>query len=109
MECEHCKNRFSSKVSLYLHQTRSKYCLEKQGKTPKKEWKCVECDKKFTQSTNYNRHKKTCGVSKRQRLKTVEAQKKTLEQEREKLRRQIAKEEAEIEIVLGPKYKEQDD
>ena len=102
MGCEYCKNSFSSKVSLYLHQTRSKYCLEKQCKEPKREWVCAECDKKFTQSTNYKRHIKSCGLSKRQRLKNVEAQIKTLEQEREKILKQIAKEEVEIEMVYGP-------
>ena len=101
MECEYCKNSFASKVSLYLHQTRSKYCLEKQGKQPKKEWCCDECGKNFTQSTNCKRHQKICGQSKRKRIKTIDAQIKALEQEKEKLQIKLAKEDAELQLILG--------
>jgi hypothetical protein len=55
MICEYCNNEFSSDKSLYNHQKRTKYCLEKQNKCIT----CNGCDKSFI-NDNYKIHILTC-------------------------------------------------
>ena len=56
MECNFCKNTFSTKGNLVAHQKRSKYCLTLQDKKPDKVYKCRYCDKEFTLKHSYTDH-----------------------------------------------------
>ena len=56
MECEFCKNTFSTKGNLLAHQKRSKYCLALQDKKPDKVYKCKYCEREFTLKHSYADH-----------------------------------------------------
>ena len=58
MECEFCKKTFSGKSNLYIHQTKAKYCLKIQEKTPDIIHKCSYCSKTFTRKDVYHKHLK---------------------------------------------------
>ena len=58
MECEFCKKTFSGKNNLYIHQTKAKYCLKIQEKTPDIIHKCSYCSKTFTRKDVYHKHLK---------------------------------------------------
>lgn len=57
--CQFCNNSFNSKTSLYSHQRRTKYCLEKQGVIPQK-FECTICDKTFYQKRYLLSHLEKC-------------------------------------------------
>ena len=61
MECKFCKNIFSNKYTLNIHQKKVKYCLKiQQVYISKTEYKlCIDCNK-TTSIDNYERHIKTC-------------------------------------------------
>jgi hypothetical protein len=56
MECNFCKNTFSTKGNLAVHQKKSKYCLALQDKKPDKVFMCKYCDKEFTLKYSYVDH-----------------------------------------------------
>ena len=57
--CQFCNNSFNSKTSLYSHQRRTKYCLEKQGVHPEK-FTCTICNKIFYQKRYLLSHTEKC-------------------------------------------------
>ena len=60
MECQYCKNIFSTKTNLNSHQKTTKYCLKIQGIEIEKKYECKWCNKLFTIFSNFERHKKVC-------------------------------------------------
>ena len=64
MECQHCKNIFSTKTSLNTHQRTAKYCIRLQNKNDEIVntvlYSCDKCGKEFTRQGNLDRHKQTC-------------------------------------------------
>jgi len=58
MECQFCKNIFSTKTNLNSHQKTAKYCLKIQGIEVEKKYECKWCNKLFTIFSNFERHKK---------------------------------------------------
>jgi gas vesicle protein len=60
MICEYCKNSFSNKSNLNLHQKTAKYCLKIQKKELFDQYKCDGCKKKFRRLQYYNNHIKKC-------------------------------------------------
>jgi predicted RNase H-like nuclease (RuvC/YqgF family) len=62
MECNYCKNIFSSKTNLNHHQKRAKYCLEIQGKLSE-QYECTGCKKSYTRIYDLKRHKHICKAS----------------------------------------------
>ena len=60
MECQFCKNIFSTKTNLNSHQKTAKYCLKIQGIEVEKKYECKWCNKLFTIFSNFERHKKVC-------------------------------------------------
>jgi hypothetical protein len=66
MECQYCKNIFSSKTNLNTHQRRAKYCLKKQGDSQLTNaciYTCEGCNKQFIKKYDYNRHLTICKKS----------------------------------------------
>jgi len=61
MQCEFCKNTFSSKTNLNHHQKRAKYCLKMRGEyKPSSNHKCESCSRTFSGKYELKRHQKTC-------------------------------------------------
>jgi hypothetical protein len=60
MECEFCKNIFSSKANLNSHQKTAKYCLEKQGKIESALFKCKHCLKVLSSEKRLKSHYESC-------------------------------------------------
>jgi hypothetical protein len=60
MECEFCKNTFSTKTSLNSHQKTAKYCLKLRDIKVEKINKCDGCGKIFSRSYHLQRHQKKC-------------------------------------------------
>jgi hypothetical protein len=60
MECQYCKNTFSTKTSLNNHQKSAKYCLKLRGNVVKYKYKCDSCSMTFHKIFNLNRHVETC-------------------------------------------------
>jgi hypothetical protein len=67
--CEFCNNEFKSEKSLYIHQKRTKYCLEKQNKYIV----CLGCEKSFSNDA-YETHILNC-------IKYLKLKNKELEEE----------------------------
>ena len=61
-KCEHCKNMFSNKMNLKIHQNNAKYCLKIQGKyqPEKKEFICDGCERIFGRKHDLKRHISIC-------------------------------------------------
>lgn len=64
IDCEHCGNPFSSKLSLKIHQSTAQYCLQIQGreeeiKQAHEELKC-DCGSSFSKKCNFTKHLKIC-------------------------------------------------
>jgi hypothetical protein len=59
MECEHCKNTFSTKTSLNSHQRTAKYCLNLRNIKDVK-FNCKKCGKKFNREYHLLRHIDSC-------------------------------------------------
>jgi hypothetical protein len=59
LECKYCKNIFSTKSNLKLHQKTAKYCLKMRNEVVK-EYKCESCDKSFSVVSSLNRHQQFC-------------------------------------------------
>ena len=72
MECEYCKNSFSNKVSLINHQKTAKYCLDLRNIKSSNEYMCEGCNKKFTRTSDLERHRKIC--KKNERIYSLEEQ-----------------------------------
>ena len=53
MECQFCKNIFSTKTNLNSHQKTAKYCLKIQGIEVEKKYECKWCNKLFTIFSNF--------------------------------------------------------
>ena len=79
MECEFCKNIFSTKTNLNSHQKTAKYCLKIQGIEVQKKYECKWCNKSFEIFSNFERHKKVCKDPKK--IEEYEYQNKIKEQE----------------------------
>ena len=61
MECEFCKNIFSSKTNLNNHIKRATYCLKLRGiEKSDDEQKCEACNKIFSRKYELDRHSKIC-------------------------------------------------
>jgi hypothetical protein len=60
MECEYCKNLFSTKANLNSHQKTAKYCLKLRETNSVKECVCHKCGKKFNREYVLNRHLDRC-------------------------------------------------
>jgi hypothetical protein len=60
MECQYCKNTFSTKTSLNNHQKSASYCLKLRGDVVKYKYKCESCSMTFHKIFNLNRHVETC-------------------------------------------------
>jgi len=63
MECEYCKNKFSTKGSLLNHQKTAKYCLKKQNINAENH-ECLGCGTKFTRKYELSRHISSCKLNK---------------------------------------------
>ena len=63
MECQYCKSILSSISSLNSHQKRTKYCLEKQGKSLSENYCCEYCNKNFTLKSSLQSHYNICSVN----------------------------------------------
>ena len=62
MDCEHCKNKFSSLSSLNNHMKTAKYCLGKRG-IKKDRFNCSKCTKTFSSKRWCDSHINKCGES----------------------------------------------
>ncbi len=60
MECQFCKNVFSTKTSLNNHQKTAKYCLKLRDVKSETSYKCDGCGKTFSRSYHLQRHQKQC-------------------------------------------------
>lgn len=63
MECEYCYKILSSKSALKTHQTKAKYCLQKQNKifdTSTSCYTCEYCQKSYIHKHKYNEHMISC-------------------------------------------------
>ena len=59
MLCQYCNNNFINEKTLFAHQKKAKYCLEKQQKVT--EYICInECNKKFFTYLELERHQNIC-------------------------------------------------
>jgi len=83
MECQYCKNVFSTKTSLNNHQRTAKYCLKLRGKTSEYKYKCDSCNMSFHKIFNLNRHMESCKASDKV-YKYIEINKKLSDEIREK-------------------------
>jgi len=79
MECQFCKNIFSTKTNLNSHQKTAKYCLKIQGIEVEKKYECKWCNKSFAIFSNFERHKKVCKDPKK--IEEYEYQNKIKDQE----------------------------
>ena len=59
MECQFCKNKFTTLKILTTHQKSAKYCIKLQG-VKGKYFNCDFCIKKFTQKVDLQRHYTIC-------------------------------------------------
>ena len=59
MICQFCNKEFSSKISLYQHQQKAKYCLTLQGVT-NLNYKCDYCEKSLSTRERLNTHIYVC-------------------------------------------------
>ena len=59
VECKYCKNMFSTKSNLLLHQKKTKYCL-KIRQDINNTFKCDGCDNTYSSKRRVNEHKETC-------------------------------------------------
>ena len=61
MECQYCKKILQTKSSLNSHQTKTKYCLQLQGKDQTKGlFLCEGCNKDFHRKLHLTDHIKVC-------------------------------------------------
>jgi hypothetical protein len=61
MDCQYCHNTFKNVYTLKTHQTKTKYCLQIQGKTKiKGSYICEHCQKDFTLKSSLNDHYNSC-------------------------------------------------
>jgi hypothetical protein len=63
MECEFCKNIFSTKANLNSHQKTAKYCLNNRKKDIEKKYKCFSCNKEFNRQQHLSNHILVCKVN----------------------------------------------
>ena len=89
MECEFCKNVFSTKTNLNNHQKRAKYCLKLRGlNTSETNHKCDSCGKCFSGAYELKRHIGICKHN--DSLKNANKIIKKLEEEVIKLREKVS-------------------
>ena len=96
MECQYCKTVLKTNSALKQHQTKTKYCLNLQGKDKEKgNFICKGCNKDFHQKSNLTIHIKTCESYKPEnllkRIEILENEKKILIQEKKDLIEILAK------------------
>jgi len=60
MECQYCKNTFSTKTSLNTHQKTAKYCILLRGEHIPILYTCIGCSKNFPRKYEYQRHIAIC-------------------------------------------------
>jgi hypothetical protein len=63
MECEFCKNKFTTKTSLNSHQKTAKYCLDIRKTKSEISYNCNKCGKTFNRECNRNRHLDICNTN----------------------------------------------
>ncbi len=66
MQCEYCKNLFTSLGSLNAHRKSAKYCTVLQIHKKPNQFICVYCDKEFTQQVSLNYHLNICKEQKKE-------------------------------------------
>ena len=62
MECQYCKNIFTTKTSLNTHQKTTKYCLILRGNEIPSTYTCTGCSKNFARKYEYHRHLSVCNA-----------------------------------------------
>jgi hypothetical protein len=99
--CNFCSKKFSTKISLTKHQTRTKNCLTLQGKT-----NSIECDncKKMLTTEYYKQHKIKCDqeledVNRNKMLPVIQEKCLLLEKQNKKLKADLSESKKHIESV----------
>uniref|UniRef100_A0A6C0KF50 KilA-N domain-containing protein n=1 Tax=viral metagenome TaxID=1070528 RepID=A0A6C0KF50_9ZZZZ len=64
MICQYCNKEFSSKISLYQHQQKAKYCLQLQGLT-NTNYNCEHCNKSLSTNERLLTHFNSCKIKKK--------------------------------------------
>ena len=65
MNCQYCKNIFSTKTSLNSHQKTAKYCLQLRNIKITPIYKCGGCNKQFSRAYHLRRHESNCTSNER--------------------------------------------
>lgn len=63
MQCEYCKNLFSSKSILNNHQKTAKYCIQLRKETKQINISCQACGKSFSHQSSLDRHSINCIIA----------------------------------------------
>jgi cell division septum initiation protein DivIVA len=64
MICQYCNKEFSSKITLYQHQQKAKYCLQLQGST-NTNYNCEHCNKSLSTNERLLTHLNACKIKKK--------------------------------------------
>ena len=90
MECQFCKNIFSSLNILSTHQKSAKYCIKLQG-VKGQSFNCDFCTKKFTQKVDLQRHYTICKNKKEQEnnyINTIKEKDKQIKEQKDQIKEQ---------------------
>jgi hypothetical protein len=92
MECQFCKNVFSSTKILTTHQKSAKYCIKIQG-VKGKSFDCDFCTKNFTQKVDLQRHHTICKnkkekVQENNYINTIKEKDKQIKEQKEQIKEQ---------------------
>ena len=87
MECQYCKKVLCNSSALKQHQTKTKYCLEIQGKT-NDEHSCI-CGKKFVRKHHLNSHQETCQIVNTPLYQEIKIANASLTEENKVLKKQL--------------------
>ena len=64
MICQYCNKEFSSKITLYQHQQKAKYCLQLQGST-NANYNCEHCNKSLSTNERLLTHLNACKIKRK--------------------------------------------